>query len=157
VTGPENKLVYSGKISDEVYLPEGTKMLAIEPGPASPPAAHNKLERMEAGRAIFGQNCAACHQPTGLGIPGAFPPLAGSDFLKNDPARVIQVVTGGLTGKIVVNGKEFNGVMPAWHLSDEDIANVLTYIYNTWGNSGKEINPDDVRRHRVIPKSETGA
>ena len=66
-------------------------------------------------------NCQACHQENGEGVPNAFPPLAGSDYLGSDKARAIKTVTGGLEQKLVVNGKEFNGVMPAWDLSDEDI------------------------------------
>jgi nitrite reductase (NO-forming) len=54
-----------------------------------------------------------------------------------------------LQGKVVVNGHEFNGVMPAWNLSDEEIADVLTYVYNSWGNSGKDVTPEEVKAHRV--------
>jgi nitrite reductase (NO-forming) len=54
----------------------------------------------------------------------------------------------GLSGKVVVNGNEYNGVMPAWQLPDEEIANVLTYVYNSWGNSGKEVKPEEVKAIR---------
>jgi nitrite reductase (NO-forming) len=149
VTGAENKLVYSGKISDQVYLPEGTGIRVMEQTQRLAPPANTKLERISAGRAIFTANCAACHQPTGLGIPHAFPPLAKSDFLNFDKARAIKVVTGGLQGKVVVNGQTFNGVMPAWSLSDEDIANVLTFVYNSWGNAGHVVTPQEVNAGRV--------
>jgi nitrite reductase (NO-forming) len=52
----------------------------------------------------------------------------------------------------MVNGHEFNGVMPAWSLSDEDIAGVLTYVYNTWGNSGLEVLPEEVKAYRLPAK-----
>lgn len=156
VTGDENKLAYSGKITDEVYLPEGTSMRAIEPKAPTPPTAKNKTERMKAGQVVYTTNCAACHQPTGTGIAQAFPPLAKSDFLNADKIRAIKTVTGGLQGKVKVNGQEYNGVMPAWSLSDEDIANVLTYIYNSWGNAGHEITPAEVKKHRVQTNGQNG-
>ena len=82
----------------------------------------------------------------------AFPPLAGSDYLNGDKFRAIKTVTGGLETKLTVNGREFNGVMPAWSLSDEDIADVLTYVYNTWGNSGQEVTPAEVEAYRIKAK-----
>jgi nitrite reductase (NO-forming) len=151
VEGPEDKNVYSGKISDEVYLPEGATLVATADAP-KPPAAKNKQERIDAGKVVFTTNCVACHQATGLGIPNAFPPLAGSDFFNADKARVVQVVTGGLTGKVTVNGKDFNSVMPAWKLADEDIANVLTFVASQWGNSGEEFTPEFVAKNRTAAK-----
>ena len=151
VSGPENKAIYSGKISDTVYLPEGPNIQAI--GPEAPPApvTANKAERIALGMKVFANNCAACHQATGLGLPGAFPPLAQSDFLNADPKRAIRVVTGGLTGKVTVNGKTFDGVMPAWQLPDEEIAGVLTFVYNSWGNAGHDVTASDVKTNRVAP------
>jgi nitrite reductase (NO-forming) len=58
-------------------------------------------------------------------------------------------VTGGLQGNLTVNGEVFNGVMPSWSLSDEEIANVLTFIYSSWENSRQEVTPDEVKQHRV--------
>jgi len=113
------------------------------------PAAKDKSERIKAGEAVFANNCQACHQVNGEGIANAFPPLAKSDYLNADKARAIKAVTGGLEGKLMVNGVAFNGVMPAWDLPDEDIANVMTYIYNKWGNSGLEVRPADVQANRV--------
>ena len=82
-------------------------------------------------------------------MPDAFPPLARSDYLNADKVRAIKTVTGGLEQKSTVNGKAFNGVMPAWDLSDEDIANVLTYRLHQVGNSGQEVTPEEVKPHRV--------
>ncbi|MGH9678749.1 MAG: copper-containing nitrite reductase [Candidatus Acidiferrales bacterium] len=149
VTGDENKSIYSGKIRDEVYLPEGTGIKVTEmPSQAAPPA-RTKQERIARGEQIFKANCMACHQTSGEGIPAAFPPLAKSDFLNADKIRAIETVTGGRQGKLVVNGREFNGVMPAWTLSDEEIADVLTFIYNSWGNSGQEVTPEEVKAHHA--------
>jgi nitrite reductase (NO-forming) len=149
VAGPEQKDIYSGKTGDLVYHPEGAGVrTAYEPGRAAPAAA-NKEERIKAGESVFTNNCMACHQPDGKGVPDAFPPLAQSDFLNADKIRAIKTVTGGRTGKLDVNGKSFDGVMPAWELPEEDVANVLTYVYNTWGNSGQEVTPAEVKANRA--------
>jgi len=149
VSGDEDKLIYSGKMSDEVYLPEGTGARMTDIKPAPPPVTKNKAERIKLGKTVFQTNCTACHQENGQGIPQAFPPLAKSDYLNADKIRVIKTVTGGLQGKVVVNGQAYNGVMPAWSLSDDEIASVLTYVYNSWGNSGKDVTPDEIRANRV--------
>ncbi|HUO92901.1 MAG TPA: copper-containing nitrite reductase [Rhizomicrobium sp.] len=147
-TGPENKLVYSGKISDEVYLPEGTGIRVTEQPSGLPAPAASKAERVKLGEIVFKTNCMACHQENGQGIPGAFPPLAMSDYLNSDKTRAIRTVLGGRQGVLTVNGAKYDGVMPAWTLTDEDIANVLSYIYGNWGNSGFEVTPTEVKAAR---------
>lgn len=149
VEGKENKQIYSGKQEDKVYMPEGGNLIAVDNSAVIPekPAA-DKNTRIKRGKAIYDGNCAACHQPNGVGIPNAFPPLAKSDYLKRPKKEVIRAVTNGLSGKLVVNGKEYNGVMPKWDFSDEDVANVMTYVYNSWGNSGTEVLPKDVKAAR---------
>jgi nitrite reductase (NO-forming) len=156
-TGDESKLVYSGKLSDEVFLPEGAQIRVAEQPTRVRPPADTKLERIKRGQVVFTTNCAACHQSNGQGIPHAFPPLAKSDFLNADKGRAIKTVTGGMQGKVTVNGSEYNGVMPAWSLSDEDIANVLTFVYNSWGNSGKDVTPQEVKKYRVKPGANSQA
>jgi len=148
-TGPENKLIYSGKISDEVYLPEGTSIRAV--GQASAPGAATDThdQRVKVGEVIFKANCMACHQANGQGIAGAFPPLAKSDYLNGDKTRAIQTVVGGRQGSITVNGAKYDGVMPAWTLNDRDIASVLSYAYASWGNSGKDVTAADVKAARA--------
>ncbi len=91
----------------------------------------------EAGQAAYLANCAACHQPDGSGLAGAFPPLKGSDWLTSNTAETaIRAVLTGLSGPMKVSGKDYNGVMPAMsHLSDADIAHILSYV-NTGLNSG---------------------
>jgi len=147
VDGKDNKEIYSGKEKDEVYLPEGGNIQNITKAAPLPPVAKSKTDRVEFGSRVFKQNCMACHQEDGTGIEGAFPPLAKSDFLKSK-RKSIEAVVAGLSGKLVVNGKEYNGVMPAWELSDEDVANVLTYVYSSWGNDGSVVTTDDVRSVR---------
>jgi mono/diheme cytochrome c family protein len=103
-----------------------------------------KAERIEAGHRLFAL-CAACHQATGRGLPNLFPPLAGSDYLNADKNRAIEIVLNGRQGEVVVNGTKFNNNMPAFPLTDQDVANVLTYVYNSFGNAGLEVTPEDVK------------
>ncbi len=100
------------------------------------------------GKGVYDKVCITCHQSTGLGIPGAFPPLAKSDYLNKDVNRAIKGVVKGLNGAITVNGKKFNGVMPAQSLSDQQLADVLTYVYASWGNSKKVVTPEMVKAQR---------
>jgi mono/diheme cytochrome c family protein len=109
----------------------------------------SKAERAELGKRLFTTICAACHQPSGYGIPGQFPPLARSDFLNADKQRAIGVVLKGLQGKVTVNGRTFDNTMPSFPLSDDDIANALTFVYNSFGNSGKEVTPQEVKALRA--------
>ena len=156
VDGAEDKLVYSGKQNDEVYRPEGGTIQTMGAlAPAMPPA-RNKAERIERGQVVFSSICAACHQPSGKGIPGAFPPLASSsqpigsiNYSNADKIRAIGIVMGGHTGPIKVNGADFNSTMPALGLSDEDVANALTYVYSQWNNTGHEVTPAEVAAVRA--------
>lgn len=104
-----------------------------------------------AGKKIYDANCSACHQPTGTGMTGAFPPLAKSDFLNAQPVdKLINIVLKGLSGPITVNGVKYNMAMPPLvGLSDQDVANVLTYVYNNWGNSGKKVSGEQVAAVRT--------
>lgn len=94
------------------------------------------------GANLFKANCASCHQPSGKGIPGTYPALAGSAFAQGDPSVPIRIVLHGFQGKIERNGTAFNGVMPPLGgvLSDEDIANILTYVRSSWGNSADAVD-----------------
>jgi len=149
VAGEKNPMIYTGKQSDTVYLPEGAAIQTMpEISVPAQPGPRGIKERMVAGSSVYAQNCAACHQVDGKGLKGAFPPLAGSDYLMADKPRAIRTVLEGLTGKVTVNGTDYDSVMPALGLSDEDTANVLTFILNSWGNKGGEITPSDVRSLR---------
>jgi nitrite reductase (NO-forming) len=149
ITGDENKLIYSGKMSEEVYMPEGAGARLATQQSIPAVAAKSRDERIKLGASIYANNCQACHQAQGEGIPDAFPPLANSDYLNADKVRSIKVVTGGLEGELTVNGKVFKGVMPAWSLPDEDIANVMTYIHSVWNNSNADFTPDEIKAARV--------
>ena len=152
VDGEGSPAIYSGKLEDMVYLPEGGTP-QIMPQEGKPlPAASGKAERIDRGKNVYNTNCLACHQAEGGGIPAAFPPLAASDFLNADKERAIGVILHGLTGEVTVNGNKFNSVMPALALNDEDIANVLTYVYNSWDNKGAEVKPEEVAEIRAAGK-----
>lgn len=100
------------------------------------------------GKGVYDKVCVACHQPTGQGIPSAFPPLAKSDYLNKDVNRAIKGVVKGLSGPITVNGKKFRGAMPAQALSDQQIADALTYVYANWGNNKTVVTPAMVKAQR---------
>jgi nitrite reductase (NO-forming) len=152
VTGEENELVYSGQRSDNVYLPEGSNIQTI-PSETRPAAvAQNKAERIKMGKMVYDRSCSACHLPTGTGVPAAFPPLAKSDYLNAEVDRAIDVVLHGMQGEVVVNDQKFNSIMPALGLNDEEVANVLTYVYSEWENNGAEVTPADVSKVRAAKK-----
>ena len=147
VSGPADLITFSGQTQQKIYHPEGSTIQEMpESGTPLPAVAKNKEMRMNLGKTLFAQNCQACHQAEGQGIKGAFPPLAKSDFLNADVNRAIGVVSHGLEGQIKVNGEMYNSTMPKLKLTDEEIANVLTYVYNSWGNKGGEITPDQVQK-----------
>ncbi len=104
------------------------------------------------GRKIYEQNCALCHQTTGMGNPAlSIPPLAGSDWvLEEGPNRILKLILGGIQGPITVSGKPYNATMPPWRdvMTDEQIAAVATYIRSTWGNKAPPIKPEDVKPQR---------
>jgi nitrite reductase (NO-forming)/hydroxylamine reductase len=106
-------------------------------------------EWMKRGEQLYAQNCAACHQPNGQGLKGAFPPLAKSDYIARDPSVLIDVTLKGRQGKMVVNGVEYNNVMPAMsHLSDKDLAAIITYVLNSWDNPGGTVQMRRVAEYR---------
>ncbi len=113
-----------------------------------------EVDPMVAGKRAFTQVCATCHQPTGMGVPGAFPPLVGSEWVVGDEATVIRILLNGLQGPIEVEGNTFNGVMPAfgpgggYNWKDDRIAHVLTYIRAEWGNTGEPVTPERVKEIR---------
>ena len=114
---------------------------------------------MESGEAAYLANCAACHQPTGTGLAGAFPPLAKSDYLAAlDQGKLIDTVLQGVSGKITVNGVDYDNLMPPMaHLSDADIAHALTYVTNSWGNKGVSVNEAQVKARRASAGGDAAA
>ena len=147
VSGPADKLVYSGKIKDELYQPGGP--VATEE-PADPGAPDLPLaERFKQGQQLFEMNCSSCHQSSGLGMPGAIPPLAKSDFLMKRNDDGIGILLNGINNEpITVNGNHFQGVMPKLSLTDDQIANILTYVRNSWGNKSIVVQEKQVKKLR---------
>ena len=105
---------------------------------------------MVRGEKVYSANCQSCHMPAGEGIPGTFPPLAKSDYLMKDQKRAIRSVLHGVSGEITVNGESYNMDMPAMdYLSDQDVADVLNYVQNNWGNKAKTaVTPAMVKAER---------
>ncbi len=104
------------------------------------------------GQKLYNEYCKTCHQDGGKGLTTVYPPLAGSDYIKSHPkSDIIKSVTGGLKGEITVNGKKFNGVMaplPAKY-TDQDVADILTFVYGSWGNPGGTVTVADVKKNRA--------
>jgi len=115
-------------------------------------------DQIKAGQALFAGTCSTCHQPNGEGMEGVFPPLAKSDLIKADPKRIVDIVTHGLSGPVKVNGKDYNSVMPPMsQLTDDEIANIGTYVLNSWGNPGGRIDKDEVAARRKAGKPAAAA
>ena len=120
------------------------------PAPVAEPVLATEADLVKRGADVYQANCASCHQATGEGIPGAFPPLKGSEYTtQGDGSEHVKIVIKGLQGPIKVAGKDYNGVMPAFpQLSDNDLAAVVTYERRSWGNQGAVVSPDMVKKLR---------
>lgn len=120
--------------------------------PSAPPASPDAAPAGVDGAAVFLRVCAVCHQPNGAGVPGVFPPLAGSEILAApDPSRAVRIVLHGLQGPLTVGGKSYQGVMPAQGplLNDAEIAAALTHARRSWGNRAPPVSADSVRAIRA--------
>jgi nitrite reductase (NO-forming) len=109
------------------------------------PAAPN-ADTMKRGQAVYSRTCIACHQPTGAGLPPVFPPLAGSEWVAMDASVAVRNIVQGMVGPITVKGATYNGMMPpVAGVTDKDIADVVTYVRNSFGNSGAEVTEAEVK------------
>ncbi len=144
--------------------PAATTAAAPAPAPApapaaAAPAAGDSSASKERGKTVYMQVCFACHQPTGLGLPGMFPPLAGSDWVKAKKAdRMIRIVLHGLTGPLNINGAPFTSPAPLMPpqgaaLSDTQIADVLTFVRAEYGAGASAVTPDEVKAIRESEKA----
>ena len=140
--GEENRKIYA-KNEPTPYVSD----LKISTTPKDDAIANKTKEQQIAdGKVIYTKTCVACHQAQGQGMEGAFPPLAKSDFLNADVDRAIDIVLHGKQGEVTVNGKKYNSVMTPQPLSVQEVADVLTYVYNTWDNSKKVVTPEMVQK-----------
>jgi mono/diheme cytochrome c family protein len=103
------------------------------------------------GAQIFASRCASCHQTTGAGLAGVFPPLAGSEFANSDASTVARILLLGINGAITVKGATYNGLMPAFghQLSDAEIAAVASYVRASFGNKSPAVTADVVKAERA--------
>ncbi|HEU4779157.1 MAG TPA: c-type cytochrome, partial [Steroidobacteraceae bacterium] len=160
VSGEPRPDIYSGKQLDEVYLSDrladpAAVATAVQ---ASASGTLTKEQQVKAGEVLFKGTCSACHQDTGAGIANVFPPLAKSDYLLADRKRAIEIVLNGLTGPVTVNGATYNSVMPPMsQLNDDEVANILTFTLNSWGNNGGAVMAKDVAQVRASTKRAEGA
>lgn len=101
---------------------------------------------IDRGKGIYNDFCMQCHLPNGKGVPGNFPPLDGSDWLTDKRQESIHAVKYGQSGKIVVNGKTYNNVMQPMGLSDQEVADVMNYVMNSWSNKqDKMVTVEEVK------------
>jgi nitrite reductase (NO-forming) len=162
VDGDDNLSVYSGKEVDNVYL--GDKAMAEDLSIVSDvtlaesTGTVTKEQRIDVGRVLYNGTCSVCHQQNGEGLEGVFPPLANSDYLMADSRRAIEIALNGLAGPVTVNGSPFNSVMPPMsQLNDDEIANILTFTLNSWGNEGDVVSSDEVAAVRAATERPKGA
>lgn len=138
----------SGGFRSDVFSPDLVSWSgAGAGGPAAP------VDPKVIGKRIFTQNCVVCHQTTGLGMPGQFPPLAGSEWVVGGDwvadNHLVSILLHGMQGAVQVKGVTYNNAMPPWkQLKDDQIAAVLTYIRSEWGNAATPISPDYVKSMR---------
>jgi nitrite reductase (NO-forming) len=148
VKGEENKQLYSGVVQEGIYHPEGgtiQEMPSDGKVVAAPVGEKSLADKIASGKSLYNKTCFACHQANGEGIPNAFPPLAKSDYLNDDVKRAIGVVVNGKSGEITVNGTKYNSVMTKQTLTDVEVADVLTYVYSTWGNNKTNVKTSTVQ------------
>jgi len=111
---------------------------------------YNLPESIARGKDLYVTYCQNCHSADGNGQPGAMPPLANADYMKNSAKTLINVILQGQSGEVTVNGTTYNNPMPAQsYLTDDQIADILNYTKNTWGNkSTNAIKPAQVKQAR---------
>ncbi len=161
VDGPEKKDIYSGKEVDSVYLGDRAEPnLAAVSTAAKAHAAGNltKDEQIAAGKQLFTGTCSVCHQANGEGLKGVFPPLAKSDYFAKNPKKMVNAMLHGVSGKVTVNGVEYNSVMPPMNqLTDDEVANIGTFVLNSWGNPGGQVTKEQAAASRAENPNATQA
>jgi mono/diheme cytochrome c family protein len=137
---------YGGGFNSMVYRPFDSYKQVSAAQPTDP-----EMKRKLHGAQVYDVACKICHQPNGLGTPGQFPPLDGSEWVNGPISRVIRIPLHGLAGPITIKGENWNAAMPnvGGALSDEDIADLLTFIRGNWSNKAGPVQVDDVKKIRA--------
>jgi len=104
------------------------------------------------GEKIYNAKCIVCHQATGEGIPGAFPPLKNSDYLLSDKVRAVAQVLNGSNHEITVNGSKYSAPMPQQVNTHEEAVAVINYVLNAWGNNGGTVTLEEVKDVKIDPR-----
>jgi mono/diheme cytochrome c family protein len=105
---------------------------------------------MKRGEIVFKSYCLACHQANAAGVPNLYPPLIKTKYVLGEKKALVTIVLNGLTGEIEVNGATFNGMMPPHNfLNDQQVADVLTYVRNSFGNKAVQVKPAEVKAVRT--------
>ena len=113
----------------------------------------NAAASLERGKAVYTANCLTCHQPDGGGVPNLNPPLAGTKWVKGPKPALVQFILKGSKGQVEIDGETFHNAMPAQaHLTDEQIADVLTFIRKNFGNKSSAVTPAEVKVIRAKTK-----
>lgn len=108
---------------------------------------------MERGKEAYENNCLACHQVDGSGVPGLNPPVVKTKWVLGDKKTLINILLKGMDTAIEVNGEAYNNVMPSnAHLSDQEISDVLTYLRNSFGNKATAVTVAEVKAQRKLIK-----
>ncbi len=151
-------LLFAGAAFGATYLARSETDTSGLMGDARTRAAFDVAapSRTVSGAQVYAGKCAACHQATGAGLPGIFPPLAGSPWVTESEDRLIAILLHGIQGPIDVLGATYNGLMPAWKsLSDAELAAVATYVRTTFGNTASTVGASTVARVRTETAART--
>lgn len=140
---------YLGRFGGEFGTETHTAFASRQPGIAAAAAGREAgavSDPIVAGKAVYEKNCQVCHQAAGQGVPGAFPPLVGSEWVTGAPEPLVRIILHGLQGPVEVAGATYNGAMPAWMdvLGNEEIAAVATYVRQLEANDASAISVEDV-------------
>ena len=146
-----NRLLSFGLILLAAYGGSAACLGADQPGAGGADLATCR----QRGQILYVRSCFVCHQLIGQGIPGTFPPLAGSDFLASQWERSVRALCEGLTGEVQVNGQTFAGAMPPAMLDDQEVADVMTFVTHSWGNVPRDVTAQEVSSVRRTTRFKT--
>lgn len=140
---------YLGRYGGEFGLATHIALGARDAGTVAAVSAQSEAattDPVAAGERVYANNCASCHQASGQGMPGAFPPVVGSEWVTGEPETLVRILLHGLSGPLQVAGNQYNGAMPAWKdaLKDEEVAAVATYLRQWKPNAASPVTVEEV-------------